>query len=130
MKNSPAFTIRAAVHNATLPFTRNVIGPMDYTPGTFTDSQHPHVTTNAHELALSVISESALQHMSDRPSVYDALPAEIKEFFSALPTAWDETKLLNGSPGIDVIIARRKGNVWYIRGINGTDAKLYTCCFA
>ncbi len=119
--NSPALTTLAAAHNATLPFTRNVVGPMDYTPGTFTNSQHPHITTNAHELALPVVFESALQHMPDRPSAYDALPAEIKEFLSTLPTAWDETKLLNGYPGIDVIIARRKGNVWYIGGLNGTD---------
>lgn len=119
--NNSTLTERAATHNATLPFTRNVIGPMDYTPGTFTDSQHPHITTNAHELALPVIFESALQHMPDRPSAYYSLPAEIKEFLSALPTAWDETRLLGGYPGMEVIIARRKGDVWYIGGINGTD---------
>ncbi len=39
--NAPILTNRAAAHNATLPFTRNVIGPMDYTPCTFSDSQHP-----------------------------------------------------------------------------------------
>lgn len=119
--NRPTLTDRAAAHNATLPFTRNVIGPMDYTPGTFTDSQHPHITTYAHELALPVIFESALQHMPDRPSAYYSLPDEIKEFLSTLPTAWDETKLQGGYPGVDVIIARRKGDVWYIGGINGTD---------
>lgn len=114
-------TNRAAAHNATLPFTRNVIGPMDYTGGTFSDSQHPHITTNAHELALPVIFESALQHMPDRPSVYYALPDEIKEFLSSLPAAWDETKFLSGYPGIEVVLARRKGDVWYIGGLNGTD---------
>lgn len=119
--NRPTLTDRAAAHNATLPFTRNVIGPMDYTPGTFTDSQHPHITSHAHELALPVIFESALQHMPDRPSAYDALPTEIREFLTGLPTAWDETKLLGGYPGVDVIIARRKGNVWYIGGLNGTN---------
>ena len=119
--NRPTLTDRAAAHNATLPFTRNVIGPMDYTPGTFTDSQHPHITSYAHELALPVIFESALQHMPDRPSAYEALPADIREFLTGLPTAWDETKLLGGYPGVDVIIARRKGNTWYIGGLNGTD---------
>lgn len=119
--NNPILTDRAAAHNATLPFTRNVIGPMDYTPGTFSDSQHPHITSNAHELALPVVFESALQHMPDKPSVYDSLPDDIKELLSGMPTTWDDTRLLNGYPGIDVIIARRKGEVWYIGGLNGTD---------
>lgn len=119
--NNPILTNRAAAHNATLPFTRNVVGPMDYTPGTFTDSQHPHITSHGHELALPVVFESALQHMPDRPSAYYSLPGEIKEFLSGLPTAWDETKLLEGYPGVEVVIARRKGDVWYIGGLNGTD---------
>ena len=53
--------------NCTLPFTRNVVGPMDYTPVAFTNSQHPHMTTYAHELALSVAFESGIQHWADRP---------------------------------------------------------------
>lgn len=119
--NRPTLTKRAASHNATLPFTRNVVGSMDYTPGTFSDSQHPHITSNGHELALPVVFESALQHMPDRPEVYYSLPKEVKQFLSALPSAWDETKLLSGYPGIEVVIARRKDNVWYIGGLNGTD---------
>ena len=108
-------------HTTILPFTRLIGGPMDYTPGTFSDSQHPHITTYAHELALPVIFESALQHMPDRPSVYYGLPEQVKQFLSALPTAWDDTKLLAGYPGTEVVMARRKGDVWYIAGINGTD---------
>ena len=119
--NNSILTDRAAAHNATLPFTRNVIGPMDYTPGTFSDSQHPHITSHGHELALPVIFESALQHMPDRPSTYDSLPEGVKLLLSELPTAWDETKLLGGYPGVEVIMARRKGDVWYIAGINGTN---------
>ena len=119
--NNPILTDRAAEHNATLPFTRNVVGPMDYTPGTFSDSQHPHITSHGHELALPVIFESALQHMPDRPSTYDNLPKAVKHLLSELPTAWDDTKLLGGYPGIEVIMARRKGDVWYIAGINGTN---------
>ena len=52
--NKETLTDSAAWHNCTLPFTRNVVGPMDYTPCTFTDSQHPHITSNGHELALLV----------------------------------------------------------------------------
>lgn len=119
--NRPILTNRAAAHNATLPFTRNVVGSMDYTPGTFTDSQHPHITTNSHELALYVLFESGVQHMPDRPEAYLTLPSEIKSMLSTLPTAWDDSKLLAGYPGEQVVIARRKGNDWYIAGINGKD---------
>ena len=119
--NVPTFTNRAACHNATLPFTRNVIGPMDYTPCTFSDSQHPHITTHAHELALTVLYESGLQHLADRPESYLSQPDEVGQFLSSLPTAWDETRFLSGYPGQSVVLARRSGNTWYIAGINGTD---------
>ena len=119
--NNAMLTNRAAEHNATLPFTRNVIGPMDYTPGTFSDSQHPHITSHGHELALPVIFESALQHMPDKPSVYDNLPEAVKHLLAELPTTWDDTKLLAGYPGVEIIMVRRKGDIWYIAGINGTN---------
>lgn len=119
--NVGTFTNQAASHNATLPFTRNVVGPMDYTPCAFSNSQHPHITTNAHELALTVLFESALQHLADRPSSLLAQPEEVKEFFGSLPTTWDETRLLEGYPGKSVVIARRSGNTWYVAGINGSD---------
>lgn len=119
--NNDKLTSRAACHNATLPFTRNVIGSMDYTPGTFSDSQHLHITSHGHELALTVIFESALQHMPDRPSTYYSLPLAVKSFLSVLPAAWDDTKLLGGYPGEEIVIARKKGKIWYIAGINGTD---------
>ena len=119
--NKPVLTNRAAAHNATLPFTRNVIGSMDYTPGTFTDSQHPHITTHAHELALPILFESGIQHMPDRPSAYLSLPDEVRNLLSSLPSAWDETLLLAGYPGKSVVIARQNGDDWYVAGINGLD---------
>ena len=119
--NVPTFTRRAARHNATLPFTRNVVGPMDYTPCTFSDSQHPHITTHAHELALTVLFESGLQHLADRPESYLAQPATVQRFFTELPVAWDDTRLLSGLPGESVVMARRSGTRWYVAGINGTD---------
>ena len=120
--NDGRLTNRAAAHNATLPFTRNVVGPMDYTPCTFSDSQHPHITTDAHELALTVIFESGLQHLADKPESYlKPLYKDICQFFSTLPTAWDDTKLLDGFPGNRVVMARRKGTTWYVAGINGTN---------
>ncbi len=121
--NVPTFTAKAAAHNATLPFTRNVIGPMDYTPCTFSDSQHPHITTHAHELALTVLFESGLQHLADRPESYLAQPQQVRDFLSNLPTAWDETRYVSGYPGESVVLARRYGTTWYVAGINGTDSR-------
>lgn len=119
--NKAVLTDKAAVHNTTLPFTRNVVGSMDYTPVTFSDSQHPHITTYGHELALSVVFESGLQHFADRPSAYYNLPKEPKEFLKDFPSTWDDTKLIDGYPGEKVIIARKKNDNWYIAGLNGKD---------
>jgi hypothetical protein len=127
--NVPHFTDKAASHNAILPFTRNVIGPMDYTPCAFSDSQHPHITSNAHELALTVLFESGLQHLADRPESFLAQPQEVQRFLGQLPTVWDETRLVSGYPGEHAVIARRSGNTWYVAGINGTDHPLtLTAC--
>ena len=119
--NVGTFTQKAACHNATLPFTRNVIGPMDYTPCAFSDSQHPHITTHAHELALTVLFESALQHLADRPESLLAQPQEVQAFFGMLPSVWDETRYVSGYPGESVVLARHRGDTWYVAGINGTD---------
>jgi hypothetical protein len=121
--NVPTFTKQAASHNTTLPFTRNIIGPMDYTPCTFSDSQHPHITSDAHELALTVLYESALQHLADKPESYLIQPQQVQDFFGKLPTVWDETRYISGYPGESVVLARRSGNTWYVAGINGTDNK-------
>ncbi|SHK35577.1 glycoside hydrolase family 97 protein [Xylanibacter ruminicola] len=121
--NVPTFTSQAASHNTTLPFTRNIIGPMDYTPCAFSDSQHPHITSDAHELALTVLYESALQHLADKPESYLIQPQQVQDFFGQLPTVWDETRYVSGYPGESVVLARRSGTTWYIAGINGTNNK-------
>ena len=120
--NVPTFTDKAASHNTTLPFTRNVIGPMDYTPCAFSDSQHPHITSLAHELALTVLYESGLQHLADRPESFLAQPKEVQDFLGQFPTVWDETRYVSGYPGDSAVLARRSGNTWYVAGINGKDA--------
>lgn len=117
--NGPEMTNKAAAHNTTLPFTRNVVGSMDYTPVTFSNSQNPHITSYAHELALSVVFESGLQHFADKPSAYQSLPKEPKHFLQSFPTAWSDTKLIDGYPGEKIIIARRHKSDWYIGGLNG-----------
>lgn len=119
--NNDILTDNAAWHNATLPFTRNVVGPMDYTPCTFTDSQHPHITTNAHELALLVLFESALQHLADCPEGYLSQPLAVQSLITNLPTTWDDTRLIGGYPSEYIILARQKGDKWYIAGLNGSN---------
>ena len=99
------------VHNATLPFTRNAIGPMDYTPVTF--SAQRRQTSAAHELALSVVFESGLQHFADSPEGYAAVPQGLR-WLRGVPVAWDETRLLSGYPGARATIARRRGRRWYV----------------
>lgn len=116
--NGPEFTNQAPEHNVTVPFTRNVVGSMDYTPVTFTNSQFPHITSYGHELALSVVFESGIQHMADRPEGYYTLPDAARSFLKEVPNAWDDTKLLDGYPGKSIIIARQKGNMWYVGGLN------------
>ncbi|MCY2992223.1 MAG: glycoside hydrolase family 97 protein [Planctomycetota bacterium] len=118
------FPVEAPRYNTIVPFTRNVVGPMDYTPCAFTDDKYPHLTTNAHELALAVVFESALLHFADRVSAYRQLPDAPKTFLRELPVTWDETRYLAGHPGRSVVLARRKGDVWYLGALNGQKEPL------
>ena len=112
---------KATWHNTILPFTRNVIGPMDYTPVTFSDQKYPHITTNGHELALSVVFESGIIHMAGSAESYLETPDFVKKYLADVPAAWDDTKLIDGIPGSYAFMARRKGKNWYFAGINGEN---------
>lgn len=119
---------RAAIHNATVPFTRNVVGSMDYTPVTFSNKIRQGVTayrqtTMAHQLALAVVFESGFQCFADRAEAYKALPDEPKQFLKEVPAAWGESRLLAGYPSDLAVVARRKGDTWFIGGISGKAAK-------
>lgn len=120
----PAFPERAPVQNVIMPFTRNVVGPMDYTPTSLTDNNHPRLTTTAHELALPVIIESGWTHFADGPAPYRALPEDVKDYLRRVPAAWTDTRCLAGYPGRHVVIARRAGSEWYVAGLNGGTAPL------
>lgn len=109
----------AVWHNTIQPFTRNVAGPMDYTPLGFSNKKYPHLTTYAHELALLVVFESGVVHLVDFPKVYQSLPEAVQTFIKGVPTVWDETKYVAGYPGKEVVLARRSGKRWYVGGING-----------
>jgi len=119
--SEPDYGVLATYQNTILPFTRNVIGSMDYTPTGFSNQTVRHLTSYAHEAALAVIFESGLQHLADSVESYRAASKDYKDYLKDIPTAWDETVFLAGYPGKDVILARRKGKAWYIAGINGED---------
>ena len=72
-------------------------------------------------MALTVLFESGLQHLADRPESFLSQPQEVQTFLGKLPTAWDETRYVSGYPGESVVLARRSGNTWYVAGINGSD---------
>jgi hypothetical protein len=105
--------------NTVFAFTRNAVGPMDYTPVAFTKTKFPHLTSNAHELALSVVFESGLQHFADRAGAFRSLPDGPKRFLKNVPAAWDETRFVDGDPGRLAVLARRNGSAWFVGGISG-----------
>ena len=115
------FPDAAPWYNTILPFTRNLVGPMDYTPVSFSDQTYPHITTYGHEIALPVIFQSSLLHFADKVSVFRELPEFASVFLKEMPVSWDETKLLAGYPGDYVVMARESEGTWYFGGINGTD---------
>jgi len=118
-------------YNATLPFTRMLAGPMDYTPGGFDNvtlaqfvprSFMPmDLNTRAQELALYVVFESELEMVSDYPERY----AGQKEFdfIKRVPCTWDEVRAIGGMPMQWVSVARRSGNDWYVGSLTNWDAR-------
>lgn len=110
-------------HDVTLPYTRMVAGPMDYTPGAMVnmDSANfsPNFTrpesqgTRAHQVALYVVYESPLQMLSDSPSNY-MKEQETTDFITSVPVVWDDIKGLDGKVGKYILLARRSGNEWFV----------------
>ncbi len=119
----PSYPEEAVWHNSILPYTRNAIGPMDYTPTTFSNQMYPRLTLDGHELALAVVFESGLQHLADNEASYRSQPDSVIELLRDVPAVWDETRLLAGYPGDFTVIARRSGDLWWIGAINGTEAR-------
>ncbi|WP_159886879.1 glycoside hydrolase family 97 protein [Paenibacillus puerhi] len=109
-----------ARHNATLPFTRFIAGCGDYTI-CYYDSRLK--TTHAHQLAMSILVYSPLQSIMwyDKPSAYQGEP-EI-ELFERLPTVWSETKVLDGEIGEFAVIARRRGDEWFVGAITNEERR-------
>ena len=109
-----------------LPFMRNAVGPMDYTPGAMISmqpniyrSERPNsasIGTRAYQMALFVIFESGLQMLADNPTLYYR-NEDCTRFITQVPVTWDETVALDAKVGEYVIVAKRKGEKWYIGGM-------------
>ena len=124
-------------HNVTLPFSRMLVGPMDYTPGAMVNSgseknftavfERPmSLGTRCHQLAMYVVYESPLQMLADSPSLYLREP-EIMNFLGPVPTVWHETRVLHAKMGDYVVIARRHNRDWYVGAMTdwtGRDMQL------
>lgn len=111
-----------ARHAATIPFTRNLFDPMDFTPTVFGDiPKIKRATRNGFELAESVLFLSGIQHFAETPTGMATAPGYVKAFLQDLPRSWDDSKFLDGYPGSHVVIARRSGKTWYVAGLNADD---------
>jgi len=116
-------------HTLILPFTRGLLGPMDFTPGGFLNRTpstfkvtYPTqvMGTRARQLAMTVVYRSPLLVLCDSPANYRGQPGV--EFFRDLPTVWDESVVLSAEVGKHLVIARRSGKRWFIAAMNGDDA--------
>jgi alpha-glucosidase len=118
-------------HNLTLPFTRMVAGPMDYTPGAMINrhkknysiswSQPMSMGTRAHQVALYVVFESPLQMLADNPSNYRK-EDECTRFIAQIPSVFDYTKAIDAEIGKFLIVSRKTGNQWFIGALNNQES--------
>ncbi|RSV36684.1 glycoside hydrolase family 97 protein [Sphingomonas sp. ABOLE] len=125
-------TRATAGNDVMLAYTRGLLGPMDYTPGGFRNvapadfrmrGDLPMVqSTRAHGLAMYVVFLSPLQAVADSPDTYAASPAGF-DFLRQVPTSWDETRFLAGETGAYIVLARRKGKIWYLGAMNDEKAR-------
>jgi alpha-glucosidase len=112
-------------HNVTIPFTRMVAGPMDYTPGSMTNSTEKNYTgnwkrpmtmgTRTSQMAMLVVYESGILTLCESPKIYENLPEF--DFIKQVPATWDSTIVIDGQIGEYVVIARKKDNKWFIGGM-------------
>ncbi|WP_443938968.1 glycoside hydrolase family 97 catalytic domain-containing protein [Pedobacter sp. MW01-1-1] len=111
-----------AAHATTIPFTRNVFDPMDFTPmNLYKIPNIDRKTSSAFELALPIIFQSGVQHLAETPEGMHHVPDYVKQLLEKIPTTWDDTKFIDGYPGKYTVLARQTGKKWYIAGINGEN---------
>ena len=118
-------------HNVKLAYSRMLLGPMDYTPGGFRNSTPATYvarevmpmtrTTRGQALAQYVVFDSPLQMVSDDPDAYVNAPGFA--FLKDVPTAWDETRFVDGTPESHVVLARRSGETWYVGAMTNEQSR-------
>jgi alpha-glucosidase len=118
-------------YTVTIPFTRMLAGPMDFTPGAFhnaargkfevRDLRPMSQGTRARQLAMFVVYQSQLTMVADYPEAYENQPGI--EFIEKVPTVWDDTKVLSGEPGKYIAMARQSGSEWYLGAMTDWDAR-------
>ncbi|MDR6944326.1 glycoside hydrolase family 97 protein [Mucilaginibacter pocheonensis] len=119
-------------NNVFLPYLRNAVGPMDYTPGAMR-SGHPKdyradwpnvmsIGTRAHQISMYIVFESGLQMLADNPFNY-LREHEATAFITSVPVTWDETKVLAGTAGEFIVTAKRKGDKWFIGAMTNSKAR-------
>ena len=109
----------APQHMVMSAFARNAFDPMDFTPvNLYKIPKINRKTSSAFELALSVIFLSGIQHFAETPDGMNQINPQVKEFMKTVPVVWDDVKFIDGFPGKYYVVARRKGNKWYVAGIN------------
>jgi len=121
-------------YDVTMPFIRQVAGPVDYTQGAMrnaTKSNYRSVYSEAmsqgtrcRQLAQYIIFESPLNMLCDNPSNY-MREKECTEYIASVPTIWDNTISLNGEIGKYISIARKKGDIWYVGSMTNWDARSF-----
>jgi alpha-glucosidase len=119
-------------HDVTLPFTRMIAGPMDYTPGALVNMDKANFTPNftrpesqgtrAHQVALYIIYESPLQMLSDSPSNY-MKEQETTDFIVKIPVVWDDIIGIDGKVGDYILLARRSGKEWFAGALTNWTAR-------
>ncbi len=117
-------------HDCTLPFTRMLAGPMDYTPGGFLNSNPEEFRTGvparvqgtrAHELAKFVVFDSPFMVACDHPKHYRGETGS--EFLKKVPSVWDDTRVLQGEIGEYILTARRSGDTWFIGAMTNSVSR-------
>ncbi|UIJ47195.1 glycoside hydrolase family 97 protein [Sphingomonas cannabina] len=114
-----------ARHNVTLPFTRALGGPIDYT---ICYAHERNQTTNAHQLAMAAVYYNPLTFLYwyDEPAKYDGGGWPELRWFDECPTSWHETRALAGAVGEYVAVARRHGQRWFLGAMTNEDARVLT----
>lgn len=126
-------------YDVTAPYLRQLVGPMDYTPGATKNATRAHFRavndhpmsqgTRVHQMAMYTLFEAPLQMLADSPSNYNKEP-EYTAFIAQVPTTFDETVALSGEIGEHIAIARRKGSTWYVAAMTNWTPREYTIDFS